>query len=146
MAKEKQIGRAKKAEAKSKAPPATKAIGRAAGPVPTNAKVCIVCHRQMDGYAVRDDHIIRAIRAVKKMMGASTNNRLVVCRDCVETHKAKRASFEKKLMLYGGAGALIVIVFTLLSQSLQGFFASLMLGIFVAGLALFSYHPGSEAK
>jgi hypothetical protein len=114
--------------------------------IPKNSCVCIICQRERDGYAVREDFIIRGIRAVKRALRAATNNRLVVCKDCVDAHRAKRASFERKLMLYGGFGILLVIVFTLLSQTLQGFAASLMLGIFVAALALFSYHPGSEAK
>ena len=113
---------------------------------PSNTSVCVVCHEEKTGHVVRDDLLIRSIRAVKNFLHIAANNRLVVCKGCVEKHRAKRADFEKKLALYGGGGLLIIIIFTLISRTLQGFAVSLLLGLFVAALALFSYHPASEAK
>jgi len=113
---------------------------------PAGKSICIVCREEKRGRAVKDDVVIRAIRKIKQAFRVAANNRLVVCDGCLEKHKARRGGFERKLALYGGGGLLIVIVFTLISRTIGGFALSLLLGLFVAALALFSYHPASEGK
>ncbi|MFA6036045.1 MAG: hypothetical protein WC759_03740 [Candidatus Micrarchaeia archaeon] len=111
-----------------------------------NTSVCIVCKQEKSGTPVQDDAVIRGIRAIKRAFHIAANNRLVVCSSCAEKQDAKRADFEKKLALYGGGGLLLLVVFTLLTRTLAGFLISMVLGLFVAALSLFSYTPKSKSK
>jgi VIT1/CCC1 family predicted Fe2+/Mn2+ transporter len=125
---------------------AQKESGRAATASLKNTSVCIVCKQAKSGTPVQDDVVIRGIRAIKRAFNVAANNRLVVCSDCTEKQTTKRADFEKKMALYGGGGLLLLIVFTLLTRTLAGFAVSLVLGLFVAALSLFSYTPKSGSK
>jgi len=108
-------------------------------------RVCIICQKEREGQRVRDDLFIRTVRSLKRRLGIATNNVLVVCRDCVPEHRQRRSAFERKLLQYGAFGAAIGLILLVLSRSLQGLAMGLLLGAFVASLALFQYHPSSDA-
>jgi len=108
--------------------------------------ICIVCRHEKSGSAVKDDVLIRSIRSIKQALNIAANNRLVVCEECAPAHRQRREAFERKLLQYGAFGAILVIAFTLLSRTIQGFLMSLLLGAFVASLAIFQYTPASEAR
>ncbi len=108
--------------------------------------VCLICHRHIAGVRIADDPVIRTIRRVKKSAGLSTGNIIVICSDDTQKYQAKRAGFEKALLQYGAAGLIILVVLTLLSQSVGGFIAGLLLGLFVLGMALLRYVPALEKK
>ena len=109
-------------------------------------QICIICQKEGKGYRVFDDIFINFVRSVKQKLGISTNNLLVVCKDCVPEHKKRRASFEKNLMQYAAFGAVLGVIFLLISRSLQGLVMALLLALIVASLAVFQYHPASEVK
>jgi hypothetical protein len=114
---------------------------------------CIICERETNGTAVKDDAVIGFIRWAKRMMRMAQNNRLVVCRDCMATHKAKREKFEKNLVQHivlGGIiflGLTLVPIFTKAGFSLGASLVGLLFFAGIVGLAvLSSYHPAVEGE
>ncbi len=110
------------------------------------AKVCIICEKEPMGkaYQVRDDAIIKAIRAVKQRFGIAKNNELCVDEGCFQTYLEKRKKFERNFVFYVAVG---VIIFVLINglQLLYGkfsivtFLASVLLAVVVAALAVLNY-------
>lgn len=116
------------------------------------ATKCIVCEKDKTGTPVSDDVIIGTIRKVKRTLRVAQENRLVVCKDCLEEHKKRRAKFEAKVIRYGGFGAIVTVIFLIISQRL----VSLLAGLFVIFVMLFltlndywptlAVEPKAEAK
>ncbi|VVB97969.1 Uncharacterised protein [uncultured archaeon] len=112
------------------------------------AKVCIICEKEIqpgsDYYRVRDDAIIKAIRAVKQRLGVAKNNELCVDQGCLPKYRERRKKFEKNIIFYVALG---VIVFVLINGlqlmagafSIVAFIASLFLAVLIAGLAILNY-------
>ena len=109
-------------------------------------RVCIICQGERNGSRVRDDVFIRSVRSIKRMLGISTNNVLVVCNVCLPEHKRRRSAFEKKLLQYGAFGGFMGLIVLVLSRTLQGLVLAVLMAVFVASLALVQYHPSSEAS
>ena len=110
------------------------------------ARVCIICYKEKDGRAVADDAVIRAIRNVKTMLRVAKNNELVVCAECMEAYKAKRAKYERDLAIHAAIGGLVLLLFILLPLFTSGFsLVSVLLGLLLFGLimllSVFSHCP-----
>ncbi|MDO8340277.1 MAG: hypothetical protein Q7T16_06490 [Candidatus Burarchaeum sp.] len=125
-------------------------IPRAQEPKPAvegaGKRICIICQQEKDGYAVRNDIFIAAIRGIKQTLGIATNNVLVVCNDCASEHRKRRSGFEKTLLQYGVFGAIIGILLLAISLSLSGLLMAAFMVLFMLALAVIHYHPASEAQ
>lgn len=118
-------------------------------------KVCVSCEKDVAGrkaVPIREDRIIRAIRAIKKTLNIAQMNELYVCADCMEEHKKKRKSFEKTMLfasILAALLALMVLLSPLLSGDLEpwGLFSGLVLALFVLTLPIyFKYAPAMESS
>jgi hypothetical protein len=103
----------------------------------------------MSGRTVADDAVIRAIRNVKTMLRIAKNNELVVCADCMEAYRAKRAKYERDLAIHAVIGGLVLLLFVLLPLFTSGFsLVSVLLGLLLFGLimllSVFSHCPKIE--
>ncbi len=106
-------------------------------------EVCIMCHNELSGERaaaserVADTAVIRAIRRVKARLKMATNNTLVVCSGCLETHAKRLKSYERKMMIHA-ALAVILIVLIILIPMLAGAFnpGSILVGILMGGLII----------
>ncbi len=115
-------------------------------------KVCISCEMDVSGkkaYPIKEDRVIRAVRAAKKALGIARMNELYVCENCLEKHKVRRQSFEKSMLFATVLGGLIVIVMLgmiLLSGKLDAWavVSSLIIGGFVMLLPFFRYAPAVQ--
>ncbi|MGC8923590.1 MAG: hypothetical protein ACP5H8_02555 [Candidatus Micrarchaeia archaeon] len=104
-------------------------------------EVCIMCTQRTHGQRVEEDYVISAIRWVKKRLNAEKGNTLVVCDKCMDSYKKRRGEFERSLLMYGGAGIVIMIILILLNLSLSSFLAGILLLIFMLILAHIKYVP-----
>jgi hypothetical protein len=115
-------------------------------------KVCIACQKDMEGkkaVPVKEDRIIKTIRAVKKAMGIAQMNELYVCEADIAEHLKRRRSFEKSLLFASVlAGLIIVVVIVALLLSgrfdLWAIISALIIGGFILVLPLFKYSPAVE--
>ncbi len=117
-------------------------------------KVCIECEKSVEGtkaVKIREDNVIKAIRAIKRRLGAAKENELYVCEEHLKQHIERRKSFQKSLILFGIA-AVLVFVLGLLSMiisgnfSLIGFFAAIIIAVFLILFAVvFKYTPDLES-
>ncbi len=121
------------------------------------AKICIICEKEPQGraYRVKDDAVIKAIRALKQKLGVAKNNELYVDDACLPTYREKRKGFERNLAFYS---AIAVIVFVAVNAlplfygrfSVSTFIASVFLSAIIVGLAVVNYsappieEPGSQ--
>jgi len=113
------------------------------------ANVCIICEKEKNGEPVAEDAVLKYIRLAKQKLNMAKNNRLVVCSECMEAHKKKRAEFEKILVQHAAIAALVVIAFLALAFMGKGFsLVTVLLAFLVAGfilaLSLARYWPGLE--
>jgi hypothetical protein len=112
--------------------------------------VCIICEKEKHGERISDDIVISTIRAVKAKFGWAKNNTLVVCSDCMQEHKKKRATFERRIVWYGGLGVIFAALLMLVSFSLPAIFGGLIIVAILVFTALLSYHPtlvaGAQAE
>ncbi|MEM4554775.1 MAG: hypothetical protein QXT25_02930 [Candidatus Anstonellaceae archaeon] len=115
------------------------------------AKVCIICEKETDGFLVLDDYVIRFIRSVKNALGIAKNNTLVVCSNCLEEYKKKRAKYERDLAIHAVVGGLVLLIMVFLPLFTSGFsitavfFGLLLFGMIMA-LSVFSHCPKIEEK
>jgi hypothetical protein len=102
---------------------------------------CIICGQDKDGLDVKDDYVIKAIRAFKRHVTKNERNyRLTVCRECYKNYTKSRDSYVRRMVLYVSIG----VIFTLVLTFAAGFRA-LPVGIFIIVLmyllSLLSYTP-----
>jgi len=98
--------------------------------------MCVACQTEVTGrraLPVKEDRIIRTLRAVKKALGIAQNNQLFVCESCMPKHSERRRSFEKTL-LFASVLAGIMLVLLILVPMLSGRFEAwaIVSGIIVA--------------
>jgi hypothetical protein len=116
-------------------------------------KVCITCQSDVSAktaYPIKEDRIIRTIRAVKKTLGIAQMNELYVCKDCLGKHAERRKSFEKS-MLFSSVFAGLILVVLLAAIVLSGRFdawaivSAFIVAGFILALPVFRYAPAVEA-
>jgi hypothetical protein len=116
-------------------------------------RICIYTQKSVEGQLaipVRDDRVIKTIRAVKKFFGIAQMNELYVSVPHLEEHKKRRRSFEKSL-LFASVFAGLIIVVVLFSLFFSGRFdlwaiaSAFIISGFVLALPLFKYSPALEA-
>lgn len=77
--------------------------------------VCIVCKKELDkknlkdAKAVKEDKVIKTIRALKKALKIATNAQLYVCKEHVAEQQKRRKEFEKSIVITGLLAALVFI-------------------------------------
>ena len=115
-------------------------------------KVCVTCQESVEGkkaVPIREDRVIRIIRAVKKAVGIAKNNELYVCEKDIAKHTERRKSFEKG-MLFASVLAGFLLIVLIGSLIVNGRFdlwaiaSALVVGAFVLLLPLFKYAPAIE--
>ena len=116
-------------------------------------KVCISCQENVAGkraVPVKEDRVIRTIRAIKKKLKIAQMNELYVSEKCLPEHLKRRRSFEKSLLfasVIAGLILVVVIVALLLSGrfNLWAIVSAFIIGGFVLLLPLFKYTPAVES-
>lgn len=110
------------------------------------AKVCIICEKEPQEAArkVKDDAIIKAIRAAKQRLGIARNNELYVCEGCMPKYVERRKKFERNIVFYVALGVIIFVLINGLQLmggvfSITAFIASVFLAILIVGLAVLNY-------
>lgn len=100
-------------------------------------EVCIMCHNEGSGEQVADTLVIRTIRRVKERLKMATNNSLVVCPGCLETHARRLKSYERKMLLHA-ALAVILIIMVIFVPLLASSFnpGSILVGLLMGGLII----------
>jgi len=108
---------------------------------------CIICGREMSGAPIADDVVIKAIRKAKGALGVAKGSRLVVCKEDLEEHFKRRKKFEKNMVQYGAIAFVLLVAMVVLSGSLTGVVAALLIGAFILLLGLVgNYHPSLLKK
>ncbi len=107
-------------------------------------KACIMCGKEKEGLNVKEDHVIAAMRWVKRNITKNPKNyHMVVCKDDFVAYKKKRDSFERKRAAYVIIGVLFMLL--LLAFANGRFLGALVYGggviIFMYLLSLLSYMP-----
>jgi hypothetical protein len=98
---------------------------------------------------IREDRIIRTIRAIKKRFGVAQMNELFVCEADLPKHMERRRSFERT-MLFASIFAGLVVILLLYSIISSGRFdawaivSAFVVALFVLALPLFRYTPAVE--
>ncbi|MEM0438015.1 MAG: hypothetical protein QXU54_01815 [Candidatus Micrarchaeia archaeon] len=107
--------------------------------------VCILCEKLgARGRAVKEDYLIAAIRAVKRLFKMEAGNKLVVCDECYPAYSKKRGEFEKGLLIYGIIGMAIMLLLLIMSFSLGSLISGLLMLLFLLILAHIKYTPKVE--
>jgi len=113
-------------------------------------KVCIYTHKTVEGekaIPVKEDRILRGIRAIKNIFGVAQNNELFVSEPYLQEHTKRRKSFEKS-MLFASVLAGLVFIAVLYSIVSTGRFevlailSAFIIGGFILCLPIFKYSPG----
>lgn len=115
-------------------------------------KVCIACQKDVEGKKatpIKEDRIIRSIRAIKSFLHMAKNNELYVCEDDLNAQLERRRSFEGTMLLAAILAGIIILLllFTFVFSGRFDFFAffsGIVLSLFVLALPLFKYAPAIE--
>jgi hypothetical protein len=115
-------------------------------------KVCISCQKDVGGrkaVRVKEDRVIRVIRAVKNALRVAQNNELYVCEEDIKAHQERRRGFERSMLLAGILAGVIVLLFIvtlLLSGKLDAWalVSSILLALVILAFPLFRYAPALE--
>lgn len=116
-------------------------------------KICIECEKDVAGkkaFKIKEDRIIRGIRALKKLTRTAQGNELYVCNDHLEKHMKKRKRFEKSILIFGILAGIVVVLLVgmlLLSKKFDVVLLiySLLVGVFILAFAvIFRYAPAIE--
>ncbi|MEW6036588.1 MAG: hypothetical protein AB1529_08310 [Candidatus Micrarchaeota archaeon] len=115
-------------------------------------KVCVSCQQDVSAkkaMPVKEDRIIKGIRAAKKLLGIAQMNELFVCEECMQKHLERRRSFEKT-MLFASVFAGLLLVIIILVPLLSGRFdpwavvSGVIVALFILTLPVFKYAPAVE--
>ena len=111
------------------------------------ATYCIICAKQKNGIAIKDDHVLDALHWFKKNVTKNEKgNRLVVCKEDYSAYKKKRDKYTSRQALYVAIGAIFMILGLVASVSLS----TVALGILVIAvlylLSLINYTPALDIK
>lgn len=77
--------------------------------------VCIVCKKELDkknlkdAKPVKEDGVIKGIRAIKNALKIATNAQLYVCKEHLPEQQKRRKEFEKSITITGLLAALVFI-------------------------------------
>ena len=115
-------------------------------------KVCITCQADVSGkraVPIREDRIIKTIRAVKRALGVAQNNELFVCDTCIPKHMERRRSFEKTMLfasIFAGFVILLLFYSIVTSGRLDAWAiaSAFVVAGFVLLLPIFRYAPAIE--
>lgn len=115
-------------------------------------KICIICQATVDAKTsipIKEDRVIRTIRAIKKKLRIAQMNELYICKNDLQKHTERRKAFEKGMM-FASIGAGIILVVIVLSAVLSGKLElwGIISGIMLAGIVMvlpaFKYTPAIE--
>ena len=103
--------------------------------------MCIICGQEKQGYPVEDDPVLASIRAAKQRLNISTGNALVCCPEDLGKAKAKRARFEKQLMIYSALGACLLLISLFAGRFPYSLVYGFLAAVFTVSLSLVTYYP-----
>ncbi|NYZ74077.1 hypothetical protein H0O00_02960 [Candidatus Micrarchaeota archaeon] len=116
-------------------------------------KMCVSCQADVEdktAFPIKEDRIIRGLRAIKMRLGIAQMNKLFVCESCVPKHAERRRSFERT-MLFASVFAGFVVLLLLYSTISSGRFdawvviSAFVVALFALLLSLFRYAPAIES-
>jgi hypothetical protein len=110
-------------------------------------KVCIMCGQEKNCLDVKEDHVIRAMRWVKRNITKNAKNyQMVVCKDDFLKYKKKREGYERKQILYIIIGILFLVLLLIFANGryLGAIVYGFAIIIFMYLLSLISYMPAVE--
>lgn len=103
---------------------------------------CIMCGKERKGIAVREDHVLAAVRWFKRNVTKDEKgNSIVVCRDCYPEYKKRRGAYESRQRLYLALGAVFLVVSLILSPQAMTVLVSLVVLAVLYLFSLMSYTP-----
>ncbi len=116
-------------------------------------KICIYTQESVEGKKaarVKEDRIIKTIRAIKQMFGIAQMNELYVSEEHLEEHMKRRKSFEKGILFASVLAGLImvIVVVSLILRfrfDLWAIISAFIIGAFIMALPLFKYSPALES-
>lgn len=116
-------------------------------------RVCIVCETDVEGkraVPVKEDRIIRVVRAVKGYFGIAKMNQLYVCEADLPKQNERRKAFEKSMLFASVLAALLLVVvlgLLLISGRFEiwSILSAFIIAAFVLVLPVFRYTPAVEA-
>lgn len=117
-------------------------------------KVCVICQGTIDSKTsmpIKEDKVIRLIRAIKKRLGIAQMNELYICKNDMQKHSERRKAFEKSVM-FASILAGIILVISILSVALSGkleiwgIVSGIMLACIIMLLPAFKYTPAVDIK
>ncbi len=111
------------------------------------ATYCIICGKQKNGIAIKDDRILDALRWFKKNVTRDEKgNKLVVCKEDYPAYRKRRDKYTSRQTLYVAIGVIFMILGLAASLSLS----TLALGVLVIAvlylLSLINYIPALDIK
>jgi len=108
---------------------------------------CIMCAKKKDGIEVKEDHVLGALRWVKRNITKDEKrNRLVVCKECYLDYKKRRSKYTGRQILYLVLGFLFVILGIAISPSLQTIGLAMLLLVILYLISLLNYTPSLSIK
>ena len=106
---------------------------------------CMICGRQKEGIAIKEDPVIEVIKWYKANITRNVkNNRIVVCRECYPKYKKMRGRYESNQRLLMVLGALFFIFGIIISLSLTTIAFSMAVVAFLYLISLLLYMPALE--
>jgi uncharacterized membrane protein (DUF485 family) len=110
-------------------------------------KICIMCGKEKSGLDVKEDHVIWAMRWIKRNITRNPKNyKMVVCKEDFLAYKKKRDSYERKQIIYLIIGFLFLVL--LVSFARGRIFGAIFYGVLVMAfmylLSLISYIPAVD--
>lgn len=106
------------------------------------ATYCIMCGKQRNGIAVRNDYVIEAIRLFKRNVTKDEKgSNLVVCKDCYPKYRKRRDGYTSKQALYVALGVLFLIFLVVISQTITAVVLGIMVLLVMYVMSLFNYTP-----
>lgn len=116
-------------------------------------KVCVDCQKEVAGkraVKVKEDRVIKTIRAIKRLFKISKENELYVCEEDIEKHIERRKSYEKTMLFFtvlAGIVVLLLLITIIVSGRIElwTIASSLMVGVLLLVFSLiFKYVPAME--
>lgn len=119
-------------------------------------KICIACQANVEGkqaVPIKEDRIIRVIRAIKRLFGVAQMNELYVCQTDLPKHAERRRSFERTMLfasIFAGIMVLLIIYSFISALLGSGRFdlwapvSAVVVAFFLLSLPLFRYTPAIE--
>lgn len=110
-------------------------------------ETCIICGKERGGLPVKNDHVISALRWIKRNITKNAKgNTLVVCRECYEKYSKSRRKYVSRRNIYLILGAMLAVLLVVAARSALSVAWGIILILFMYALSLLTYMPGLDVK